>query len=129
MFEELKEVRNCHAAFHWGTLPGMAYVAASTMFLKGKEPWTLANPNTDSEKTGMVTLRHRGLTHERLRLLPCLVCSLLWAWCCTPQAKDFKPIDYPKPDGVLSFNLLDNLALSGTNHSEQVSARVLALLA
>ncbi|ORX94314.1 hypothetical protein K493DRAFT_329963 [Basidiobolus meristosporus CBS 931.73] len=33
-------------------------------------------------------------------------------------AKDCKPIDYPKPDGVISFELLENLARSGTNHAE-----------
>jgi electron-transferring-flavoprotein dehydrogenase len=27
-----------------------------------------------------------------------------------------KPIAYPKPDGKISFELLDNLARSGTNH-------------
>jgi electron-transferring-flavoprotein dehydrogenase len=34
----------------------------------------------------------------------------------TRPAAEFKPIDYPKPDGVLSFDLLTNLARSGTNH-------------
>jgi electron-transferring-flavoprotein dehydrogenase len=29
-----------------------------------------------------------------------------------------KPIHYPKPDGVLSFDRLTNLAFSGTNHEE-----------
>ncbi|KAI8874345.1 hypothetical protein GQ42DRAFT_151929 [Ramicandelaber brevisporus] len=33
-------------------------------------------------------------------------------------AKDCKPIDYPKPDGVISFELLENLQRSGTNHAE-----------
>ena len=27
-----------------------------------------------------------------------------------------KKIEYPKPDGVISFELLENLARSGTNH-------------
>ncbi len=34
----------------------------------------------------------------------------------TGLAKDFKPIDYPKPDGKLSFDRLTNIAFSGTNH-------------
>ncbi len=34
-----------------------------------------------------------------------------------PAAK-CKPIDYPKPDGVISFDRLTNLAFSGTNHEE-----------
>ncbi len=33
-------------------------------------------------------------------------------------AKDSKPFDYPKPDGVISFDRLTNLAFSGTNHEE-----------
>ncbi|MEQ2177450.1 hypothetical protein GOODEAATRI_003661 [Goodea atripinnis] len=31
-------------------------------------------------------------------------------------AKDCKPIEYPKPDGKISFDLLSSVALSGTNH-------------
>ena len=33
-------------------------------------------------------------------------------------ASECKPIDYPKPDGVISFDRLTNLAFSGTNHEE-----------
>ena len=36
----------------------------------------------------------------------------------TGLAKDHKPIDYPRPDGVLSFDRLTNLAFSATNHQE-----------
>lgn len=31
-------------------------------------------------------------------------------------ASQCKPIDYPKPDGVISFDLLSSVALTGTNH-------------
>lgn len=31
-------------------------------------------------------------------------------------AKECKPIDYPKPDGKISFDLLTSVALTGTNH-------------
>ncbi|HUR43381.1 MAG TPA: electron transfer flavoprotein-ubiquinone oxidoreductase [Aestuariivirga sp.] len=33
-------------------------------------------------------------------------------------ARDSKPIDYPKPDGVISFDRLTDLAFSATNHEE-----------
>ncbi len=33
-------------------------------------------------------------------------------------ASECKRIEYPKPDGVISFDLLTNLARSGTNHNE-----------
>ena len=36
----------------------------------------------------------------------------------TRRAEHFQPIDYPKPDGVLSFDRLTNVAFSFTNHDE-----------
>ncbi|WP_336976997.1 electron transfer flavoprotein-ubiquinone oxidoreductase [Altererythrobacter fulvus] len=36
----------------------------------------------------------------------------------TGQAKDYKPIAYPKPDGVISFDRLSSVFLSNTNHEE-----------
>ena len=36
----------------------------------------------------------------------------------TGRAEHFAPIDYPKPDGVLSFDRLTNVAFSFTNHAE-----------
>jgi electron-transferring-flavoprotein dehydrogenase len=36
----------------------------------------------------------------------------------TGEAAKFKPIDYPKPDGKLSFDRLTNVAFSFTNHEE-----------
>ncbi|TPX63554.1 hypothetical protein SpCBS45565_g06524 [Spizellomyces sp. 'palustris'] len=32
--------------------------------------------------------------------------------------KDVNPIEYPKPDGVISFDLLENVSRTGTNHEE-----------
>ncbi|DAZ97963.1 TPA: LOW QUALITY PROTEIN: hypothetical protein N0F65_006388 [Lagenidium giganteum] len=90
--EELKRVRNCHASFHYGMLPGVLYSGLSTFLLKGKEPWTIPNTKPDSAKTR--------------------------------PAKDFKPIDYPRPDGVYSFDLLSNLQRSGTNHNHDQPAHL-----
>jgi electron-transferring-flavoprotein dehydrogenase len=36
----------------------------------------------------------------------------------TEKADKHKPIDYPKPDGVLSFDRLTNVSFSNTNHEE-----------
>ena len=36
----------------------------------------------------------------------------------TGRAKDFPKIDYPKPDGKLSFDRLTNVSFSATNHEE-----------
>ena len=40
------------------------------------------------------------------------------------NAKDFKPIDYPKPDGVISFDRLTNVAFSNTAHEEDEPAHL-----
>jgi len=37
---------------------------------------------------------------------------------CTGLAKNFAPIDYPKPDGKLTFDKLTNVSFSATNHEE-----------
>ncbi|MBU2532991.1 MAG: electron transfer flavoprotein-ubiquinone oxidoreductase [Alphaproteobacteria bacterium] len=36
----------------------------------------------------------------------------------TGHARNYKPIDYPKPDGKLTFDRLTNLSFSATNHEE-----------
>lgn len=36
----------------------------------------------------------------------------------TGRADEHKPIDYPRPDGVISFDRLTNVSYSGTNHEE-----------
>ncbi len=36
----------------------------------------------------------------------------------TLPAKNFKEIDYDKPDGIISFDRLTNVSFSGTNHEE-----------
>ncbi len=42
----------------------------------------------------------------------------------TGKAADHKPIDYPKPDGKLSFDRLTNVAYSFTNHEESQPAHL-----
>ncbi|MFN3646981.1 MAG: electron transfer flavoprotein-ubiquinone oxidoreductase [Gemmobacter sp.] len=42
----------------------------------------------------------------------------------TGKARDFQPIDYPKPDGKLSFDRLTNVAFSFTNHDENQPAHL-----
>jgi electron-transferring-flavoprotein dehydrogenase len=41
-----------------------------------------------------------------------------------PARRKHKPIDYPKPDGVLSFDRLTNVAFSFTNHEENQPAHL-----
>ncbi|WOL29391.1 electron transfer flavoprotein-ubiquinone oxidoreductase [Pseudomonas fragi] len=40
-------------------------------------------------------------------------------YACLKQAKDCKKIDYPKPDGKLSFDKLSSVFISSTNHEEE----------
>ncbi len=42
----------------------------------------------------------------------------------TEDASKHKPIDYPKPDGVLSFDRLTNVSFSFTNHEESQPAHL-----
>lgn len=42
----------------------------------------------------------------------------------TGLAKDYQPIVYPKPDGVLSFDKLSSVFLSNTNHDESQPAHL-----
>ena len=39
-------------------------------------------------------------------------------------AKDYKPISYPKPDGVVSFDKLSSVFMSATNHEEDQPAHL-----
>lgn len=92
VYDELKEVRNCHGAFHYGLAPGLVYSALSTFILKGRESWTFKNSQPD--------------------------------WAKTKPAAECSPISYPKPDGVLSFDLLTNLTRSGTGHEHDQPAHL-----
>ncbi|OWW22146.1 hypothetical protein AYR66_24260 [Noviherbaspirillum denitrificans] len=47
------------------------------------------------------TLRHQHADHE-----------------CLKPAAECKPIDYPKPDGKLTFDRLSSVFISNTNHAE-----------
>ena len=42
----------------------------------------------------------------------------------TEEARKHKPVDYPKPDGKLSFDRLTNVAYSFTNHEESQPAHL-----
>lgn len=53
------------------------------------------------------TLHHTHADHESLKL-----------------ARDATPIDYPKPDGVLTFDRLSSVFISNTNHSEDQPAHL-----
>ncbi len=54
------------------------------------------------------TLRHEGFDHESLQ-----------------EADSAESIDYPRPDGEISFDRLTNIAFSGTSHEEEQPCHLL----
>ncbi|CAH0367689.1 unnamed protein product [Pelagomonas calceolata] len=89
VYDELYGVRNYKPAFKkWGLFGGVAYAGASAYVMKGKEPWTFRHDSVDSSTTAKVD---------------------------DPRAK---PIQYPKPDGKLSFPLLENVARAVVDHAD-----------
>lgn len=94
VYDELKSVRNYAPAFKWGLYAGVIYSGISGFVLRGMEPWTFSK-------------------HGKMR-----DCDA------TEPADKHTPIDYPKPDGVISFDLLANLSTSGTNHEADQPAHL-----
>ncbi|WP_413850954.1 4Fe-4S dicluster domain-containing protein [Albidovulum sp.] len=88
--KDLKRVRNVKPMWsRWGMIPSLV--------LGGFDMWT----NNLFGLSLFGTLKH-GKTDAAA----------------TGEAKDFAKIDYPRPDGVLSFDRLTNVAFSFTNHEE-----------
>eukprot|EP00834_Sanchytrium_tribonematis_P000534 NODE_10_length_61504_cov_0.956502.p6 type:complete len:561 gc:universal NODE_10_length_61504_cov_0.956502:21682-23364(+) len=87
--KELYEVRNSRPSFHLGLYAGLLYNGLDLFVLRNLFKGNLP-----------WTFSHGKPDHERL--FPANQCP---------------PIDYPKPDGITSFPLLENLARSGTNHN------------
>jgi electron-transferring-flavoprotein dehydrogenase len=88
---DLKPVRNVKPLWsRFGTFLGIP--------LAGAEMWL----NTIIPGRGLgYTLGHRKSDHATLT-----------------RAGRAQPIDYPKPDGILTFDRLTNVSFSGTNHEE-----------
>ena len=93
---DLKKVRNVKPL--WSN-----FGLAASLIGGGLDMWT----NSLFGVSLFGTLRHRKTDAEA-----------------TGLAAKFKPIDYPKPDGVLSFDLLTNLSFSATNHDPDQPAHL-----
>ncbi len=88
--KDLKKVRNVKPMWsRWGMIPSLV--------LGGLDMWT----NNLLGLSFFGTLKH-GKSDAAA----------------TGEAADFPKIDYPRPDGVLSFDRLTNVAFSFTNHEE-----------
>uniref|UniRef100_A0A672QY53 Electron transfer flavoprotein-ubiquinone oxidoreductase n=1 Tax=Sinocyclocheilus grahami TaxID=75366 RepID=A0A672QY53_SINGR len=86
IWKELYSVRNIRPSFH------SYFGLYGGMVYTGIFYWILRGKEP-------WTLKHNGLDSAQLK-----------------PAKDCTPIEYPKPDGKISFDLLSSVALSGTNH-------------
>ncbi|MEI7874002.1 MAG: electron transfer flavoprotein-ubiquinone oxidoreductase [Alphaproteobacteria bacterium] len=88
IWKDLDKVRNVKPALSWGTVVGTVY--------GGFDMWM-----HDLGIRLPWTFHHKKADHETLR-----------------PASEFQPIQYPKPDGVISFDKLSSVFLSSTNHEE-----------
>jgi electron-transferring-flavoprotein dehydrogenase len=89
---DLKPVRNVKPMWSaWGMYPSLAF--------GGLDMWI---NSLTGNRSPFGTMRHGKSDAEA-----------------TKRADRFAPIDYPKPDGVLSFDRLTNVAFSFTNHAEE----------
>lgn len=101
VWDELWSVRNIHPARRkLGFIPWLAYSAIESFITKGRVPWTFRSHHQDWECTEPAS----SVYCTRRLLRSCHLCS------------QHSPITYPKPDGKLTFALLDNLARSGVKH-------------
>ena len=92
VYDELYGVRNVRPAFGrfgGGLMPFFAYTGLDQVLLRGKAPWTLA---------------HHGPDHEQWKRLD------------APDAP--APIEYGKPDGVVSFDMATSLSRAGIDQSD-----------
>ena len=88
LWKDLDKVRNVKPALSWGTTIGTLY--------GGFDMWM-----HDLGIRLPWTLKHHKADYETLR-----------------PKDDFRPIAYPRPDGVFSFDKLSSVFLSNTNHEE-----------
>jgi electron-transferring-flavoprotein dehydrogenase len=96
VYEDLWKVRNVKPGLKWGLWAGMVHGGAQ-MWLADAGLGALAP----------WTLRHAQPDHAALR-----------------PAAAMPRIDYPKPDGVLTFDKLSSVFLSNTNHEEDQPAHL-----
>ena len=95
--KELWSVRNFKPLWsRFGTIPGMVLGAMDAMIATMLGGWSPWG-----------TLKHGKSDAES-----------------TGLAKDYKPITYPKPDNVFSFDKLSSVFLSSTNHDENQPAHL-----
>jgi len=94
VYEELKSVRNMRPAAHLGIGMWGAFIYAGVI-------------HYITRGREWFTLSHGGADWSRLK-----------------PAAECEKIEYPKPDGEVSFDLLSSVALTGTNHEADQPAHL-----
>lgn len=94
VWSELKGVRNVRPAFHNPLGMWGGLLYTGLFYIAGRGKEPW-------------TLSHGIPDHERLK-----------------PAKDCKPIEYPRADGKISFDLLESVGLTGTNHNHDQPAHL-----
>lgn len=95
IWDELYKVRNVRPSFNnkLGMYGGMIYSGLDTMFLKGRVPWTFSHHTKDGKYVSDGEI--------------------------TDVASKFKKIEYPKPDNVISFDIMTSISRTGTYHDHE----------
>jgi electron-transferring-flavoprotein dehydrogenase len=94
VWEELNQIRNVRPSFH------NPLGIFGTMIYTGLFSWLLKGKEP-------WTLSHHGADYSKLK-----------------PAKECQPIEYPKPDNQLTFDLLSSVALTNTNHDHDQPAHL-----
>ncbi|KAJ6859971.1 electron transfer flavoprotein-ubiquinone oxidoreductase [Populus alba x Populus x berolinensis] len=100
IWDELHRARNYRPAFEYGVIPGMAISALERQDFTSLVFYILKGRSP-------FTLKHGKPDHES-----------------TNAARLHSPIEYPKPDGVFSFDVPTSLHRSNTNHDHDQPAHL-----
>ena len=90
IWSELRAVRNMRPSFHTplGIYGGILYSGLEAYIFRGNTPWTLQHKPADGDHAA------------------------------TKSADECQKIEYPKPDGEITFDILTSVSRTGTNHAE-----------
>ncbi|KAL6528062.1 hypothetical protein OROHE_015012 [Orobanche hederae] len=129
---ELYRARNYRPAFEYGLFPGLALSCLEHYIMKGRSPWTLKHGKPDYKATDRCVFHWKYLVNSSLpkSLLEQKILVLRKEKAkevlehIFDQTQVWKPINYQKPDGVVSFDIPTSLYRSNTNHDHDQPAHL-----
>ena len=112
VWDELHDSRNIRPGFaKFGFYGGLAHAAVDTVLFRGGAPWTLRH-----------RYNARGPALVDSQLPSCSTFSRMVLHCSRHDHESLQPaaasrrLDYPRPDGEVTFDIASSLYRSGTNH-------------